>query len=79
VQDSVTALERPLDRGRVGHIADRRLDVVDAERRERSGNPLGRPRQDADSVPRANERRDRMRADVARSPGNQQQHDPPAR
>jgi hypothetical protein len=41
VQDGVTALERPLDRGRIGHVADRGLDVVDAERRERNGNPLG--------------------------------------
>jgi hypothetical protein len=74
VQDSVTALERALDRGGVGHIADRRLDLVDAERREGSRNPLGRPREDADSVPRPNQRRDRMRADVTRSPGYQYQH-----
>ena len=54
MQNRITPLEPSLDRGGVGHIADRGFDPVDAERRESSGNPRWRPRQDADSVPRPN-------------------------
>jgi hypothetical protein len=60
VQDRVTALEGAFHRGGVGHVADGRLDPGDTERPERRGDARRRSRQDADPVPGAGQRRDRV-------------------
>ena len=73
VQDRVTSLERAVDRGGLGHVAQRRLDILDAERPERRVDPVGRSREHPDPVPRPGERRHRVGADVARSSGDQHQ------
>jgi hypothetical protein len=74
VQHGGAAVERALHRDGVGHIADHRLNALNAERRERQRDSFWRPREDTDPVPGSGERRDRVRANVSRSSGDE--HEP---
>jgi hypothetical protein len=78
VQDGVAALDRALDRARIGHVPNRRLDPVYPERPQRRGDALLGPGKHTNVVPGRDERGDRMRADIARSTRDQHQHRTPA-
>ena len=66
VQDGVAALERPLDRADVGHVAHDVVDVVEPVRRQRGRDPRGRANEQPHVVARVDERLDRVRAEEAR-------------
>jgi hypothetical protein len=74
VQDRIAAGHCAFDSARVGYVAERDLDRVDADRAERWLDALRSSRKDANSMSGGDQGSDRVRPDVTSPACDQDEH-----